>query len=55
MRTQFFGMLSMDGQDKEVTILMLSLWRKMPTQEAIDTLSKDDILVTNAKDKEVNL
>jgi len=34
---------------------MQSIWRKMPTQQAIDTLSKDDILVTNAKDKELNL
>jgi len=55
MRTHFFGMLSMDGQDKEITTFMLSIWRKMPTQQAIVTLSKDDILVTNAKDKELNL
>jgi len=54
-RTHFFGMLSMEGRDQEVTTFMLSIWRKMSTQQAVDTLGKADILVTNEKDKEVNL
>ena len=41
MRTHFFGMLSADGQDQEITTFMLSVWRNMPVQKAIDKARPD--------------
>jgi len=52
---QVYGIHSASGKDKASRAQVLKFWHSAGTQEAIATLSHDDILVTNAKDKEINL
>ncbi|CAK0795826.1 unnamed protein product [Prorocentrum cordatum] len=55
LRVQVYGIHSASGKDKASRAQVLKFWHSAGTQEAIATLSHDDILVTNAKDKEINL
>merc|ERR1712039_297507 len=55
LRIQVHGILSAAGQDPVNQDYVIRTWQPLSVQEAINTLSKDDIFVTNKKDKDVNL
>ncbi|CAK0795829.1 unnamed protein product [Prorocentrum cordatum] len=55
LRVLVYGIYSASGKDAESMAQVLEFWHETDTPEAIATLSHDDILVTNAKDKEINL
>merc|ERR1712194_315737 len=55
LRVRVHGIDSVKGKDKMNTAVVLESWHKADAQEAIHVLSQNDILVTNAKDKEINL
>ncbi|CAK0889420.1 unnamed protein product [Prorocentrum cordatum] len=55
LRVLVHGIHSAGGHDKANLAQVLEYWHRATAQEAITILSHDDILVTNAKDKEVNL
>ena len=52
---QVYGIDSASGRDRANQMFVLGMWHKADAQEAIQALAKNDILVTNARDKEVNL
>jgi len=55
LRIQVHGIRSANGKDVGSRSFLLAAWHSRSAWDAIATLSKDDILVTNLKDKEVNL
>jgi len=55
LRIQVYGIRSAKGKDESSRSFLLSAWHKTTAEEAIESLSEEDILVTNLKDKEVNL
>jgi len=55
LRVHVHGLHSRRGKDQLNTADVLGMWHEASAQEAIAALSQDDILVTNAKDKEINL
>ena len=55
LRVQVHGVYSASGKDMSSRKYVLEEWHQADAQEAIATLSHPDILVTNEKDKELNL
>jgi hypothetical protein len=55
LRMQVHGINSADGHDKASRMYLLGTWHNADAPEAIQALARNDILVTNARDKEVNL
>jgi hypothetical protein len=55
LRIQVYGIRSAKGKDNGSRSFLLSAWHSKPAWDAIAALSKEDILVTNQRDKEVNL
>jgi len=55
LRMRVYGIDSATGNDTANTAYLLGSWLHSDAQKAILTLSHKDILVTNAKDKEINL
>ena len=51
LRVQVHGIHSASGMDEELQVRLLQDWHKKDAQSAIATLSHEDILVTNAKDR----
>jgi hypothetical protein len=54
-RLEVHGILSQEGLDKECQHHVLDMWHNVGVNRAIRMLAADDILVTNKKDKDVNL
>jgi hypothetical protein len=55
LRVHVHGVHSASGKDKASHEYVLDTWHAADAQKAIEKLSEDDILVTNAKDKQINL
>jgi hypothetical protein len=55
LRIQVHGIRSARGNDAGSRSFLLSTWHSKSAWDAVTALSKDDILVTNSRDKEVNL
>jgi hypothetical protein len=55
LRIQVYGISSAKGKDAGSRSFLLSAWHSKPASEAIAALSQEDILVTNQRDKEINL
>jgi hypothetical protein len=55
LRMQVYGIESQSGKDDISRAYVLEMWHAADAQQAIHDLAKNDILVTNARDKEVNL
>jgi hypothetical protein len=55
LRIQVYGIESASGQDHVNLAFVLEMWHAADAQQAVHVLSKNDVLVTNARDKEVNL
>jgi hypothetical protein len=55
LRMQVHGIRSARGKDAGSRSFLLAAWHSRSAWDTITALSKDDILVTNKRDKEVNL
>jgi len=55
LRIQVHGIRSAKGMDVASRSFLLETWHSASAHDAIEALSHSDILVTNMKDKEVNL
>jgi len=55
LRIQVYGIDSASGFDRASRMYVLGTWHSADAQQAIHFLSQDDILVTNARDKDINL
>jgi len=55
MRVRVHGIRSASGEDEVNQAYVEGVWHAVSAQEAIRKLSEEDILVTNAKDKLINL
>ena len=55
LRVHVHGILSRTGLDETNKADVLGTWHTADAETAIRALSQSDILVTNAKDKEINL
>jgi len=55
LRIQVHGIRSARGMDESSRSFLLSAWHSKSAWDAISALSEEDILVTNLRDKEVNL
>ena len=55
LRMKVYGIESTSGRDELSQMYVMGTWHTVNAQQAIEALSKNDILVTNARDKEVNL
>ena len=55
LRIRVLGIRSARANDSANRAFLLDTWHSASTLDAIKALSADDILVTNQKDKEINL
>merc|ERR1719277_434109 len=54
-RALVYGVQSMEGQNQQCQSQLFAMWHELRAEAAITKLSKDDIRVTNEKDKITNL